>query len=62
MASLARPRRDRDVEDAAAVLSALGAGIDRELIEREVRQLATEIPDHDVAGRWRAVGAAVMRR
>lgn len=44
--------RDRDLEDAASVLGALGPQLDRALIGAEVRALAIEILDHDVAGRF----------
>ncbi len=48
--------RERDLEDAATVLSSLATHIDMELIERELTELATEIPDHDVKGRWQRAG------
>ena len=44
--------RDRDVEDAASVLRAPDLSIDRALVEAEVTRLASEIPDHDVRGRF----------
>lgn len=47
--------RDRDLEDARAVLASLAGQLDDELIEREAPLLAAEIPDHDVAGRFAAV-------
>lgn len=43
--------RDRDLEDAAGVIESLGTQLDRSLVDGEVAQLATEIPDHDVGGR-----------
>jgi predicted nucleotidyltransferase len=43
--------RERDLEDAATVVRALGEAIDRRLVEAEGATLATEIPDHDVAPR-----------
>lgn len=45
--------RDRDLEDAAAVVRALMERIDIEWIRRELETLATEIADHDIMGRWR---------
>ncbi len=45
--------RDRDIEDAAAVIRALTSRMDMELIERELGSLALEIPDHDITARWR---------
>jgi hypothetical protein len=44
--------RDRDLEDAAAVLRALQEQVDLEWTEREVGTLATEIADHDILPRW----------
>lgn len=44
--------RDRDLEDAAAVLRSLADRIDSELIERELAGLNSEIADHDIASRW----------
>jgi hypothetical protein len=43
--------RDRDVEDAASVVRALGDQLDRVLVDGEVELLAAEIPDHDVRRR-----------
>jgi hypothetical protein len=43
--------RDRDLEDAATVVRALGETLDREVIVDEAGRLAREIEDHDVAGR-----------
>ncbi|MBZ0239036.1 MAG: nucleotidyl transferase AbiEii/AbiGii toxin family protein [Deltaproteobacteria bacterium] len=43
--------RDRDLEDAASVVSALGTLLDRGLIDAEVALLAGEIGDHDVRAR-----------
>lgn len=47
--------RERDLEDVTTVLRSLGEQIDRALVEREVSLLASEIPDHEVAARWRQV-------
>ena len=44
--------RERDLEDAVAVVRSLASRIDMELIEHELKALAIEIPDHDVMGRW----------
>lgn len=43
--------RDRDVEDAASVVTALGPRLDRDAIDRELALLRAEIPDHDVSAR-----------
>jgi hypothetical protein len=45
--------RDRDIEDASAVLRALASRVDIELIEREISALAVDITDYDITGRWR---------
>ncbi len=50
--------RDRDVEDAVSVVQALGAQLDRRLVDDEVARLAVELPDHDVAGRAARLPAA----
>jgi hypothetical protein len=47
--------RERDLEDARSVVARLGEALDRELVEREVVQLALEIPDWAVRGRWEQV-------
>jgi hypothetical protein len=47
--------RERDLEDARTVLAALAGRLDDELIEREANGLASEIADHDVLGRYRAI-------
>src|SRR5262249_39666225 len=47
--------RERDIEDAAAVVRALGSGLNLGAIESEAKQLATEIQGHDVVGRLRRV-------
>jgi hypothetical protein len=49
--------RDRDVEDARTVLAALHGRLDLALLDREASMLAVEVPDHDVAGRYRTVMA-----
>lgn len=51
--------RDRDLEDAAAVLRTLSSKVDMELIERELTPLAAEIPDHDIRDRWRRVSEMI---
>jgi hypothetical protein len=43
--------RERDLEDAATVVRALGPDLDRAFIEQEARALAVEILDHDVTRR-----------
>jgi hypothetical protein len=43
--------RERDLEDAAALLGASDLRLDRAFIDGEVSRLAAEIPDHDIAGR-----------
>ncbi len=45
--------RERDLEDAASVVTALGTLLDRDLIDAEVGLLADEIGDHDVRARAR---------
>jgi hypothetical protein len=45
--------RERDLEDAASVLRALGPRLDRALIHTQAAQLASEIVDHDIASRLR---------
>lgn len=44
--------RERDLEDAATVLRALGSRLDQERIAGDLGVLATEIPDHDIAPRF----------
>jgi hypothetical protein len=44
--------RERDVDDAASVLTRSGDLLDVDLVEREVGLLAAEIPDWDVRARW----------
>jgi len=50
--------RDRDYEDAATVLRALGDRLDVALLDEEAATLADEIPDHDVRGMLARVRAA----
>jgi hypothetical protein len=49
--------RDRDIDDAASVLRRSGDLLDIELIDREVRVLADEVPDWDVRARWDLIRA-----
>lgn len=44
--------RERDLEDARTVLTALASQLDLELIERELQGLADEIADYDFLSRW----------
>jgi hypothetical protein len=44
--------RDKDLEDASAILHHLGDGLDRATIDAEVARLAVEVPQHDVEQRW----------
>lgn len=50
--------RDRDLEDARAALHRSRAALEVALLERELAQLANELPDVDVSGRWAAVRSA----
>jgi hypothetical protein len=50
--------RDRDVEDAATIMSSLGSRLDSRMIDLEAAALAAEIPDHDVSGRLQRARAA----
>jgi hypothetical protein len=47
--------RERDLDDAASVVRALGPRLEIDLVEREASELARELPDHDAAGKWQAV-------
>ena len=47
--------RDRDVEDGRSIVAALGGRLDTALMDQEATALATEIPDHDVTGRYARV-------
>ena len=49
--------RDRDLEDARSIVAALRARLDVGLLDQEAALLATEIPDHDIAERYRTVMA-----
>lgn len=44
--------REKDLEDAAAILRHLGDELDLATIGTEIQRLAAEIEGHDVAGRW----------
>ena len=44
--------RERDLEDAASVMRQLRDRLEMTAIESEVARLASEIPDHDVSGRF----------
>jgi hypothetical protein len=47
--------RDRDVEDARSAIGRSGAALDTALLEREIAELATDLPDVDVRARWAAI-------
>jgi hypothetical protein len=47
--------RERDLEDAAVVLSALSGRLDRSFMAGEIQRLSQEIAGHDVTGRYRRV-------
>jgi hypothetical protein len=47
--------RERDLDDARSVIESQGTRLDAGLIRTEVRHLADEIPEHDVAGRLASV-------
>jgi hypothetical protein len=51
--------RERDIEDAATVVRALGSDLDVAAIEREVVLLTSEIHDHPAEDRWQRAKAAV---
>lgn len=53
--------RDRDLEDAAAVLVRMRGELDQGLLEREIGLLAAEQLDVDVAGRWQLAVGRVRR-
>ena len=44
--------RERDLEDARSVIETQRARLDESLIRTEIQQLAEEIPDHDIRGRF----------
>jgi predicted nucleotidyltransferase len=48
--------RDKDLEDARSVLTALGQRLDHSQIRLDVDALAREIPDHDVLSRFARLG------
>lgn len=50
--------RDRDVLDAASVVRRNPGSLDLPLIGTTIGSLATELPDHDLLGRWSRVQAA----
>ncbi len=51
--------RERDLADTVSVVRSLGADLERELVEREVRSLAVALPDHGVTTRWSQVLDAI---
>ena len=51
--------RDRDLEDAAAILRTLSSKMHIQLIEQELTTLAIEIPDYDIKNRWRRVSEMI---
>jgi len=51
--------RERDLEDAGAVLTALANQIDWAFVDDEIRLLSAEIQGHAVAERYRRVSAAI---
>ena len=51
--------RERDLEDAGAVLAALANRVDWAFIDDEIRALSTEIQGHDIADRYRRASAAI---
>jgi len=53
--------RDRDLEDASTVLTALSGRIDSVFIEQEVALLGGEITDHDIAARYERVRALTIQ-
>ena len=44
--------RERDLEDARSVVEKQRARLDRSLLEAEIAQLADELADHDIRGRF----------
>lgn len=44
--------RERDLEDARSVIEKQRGRLDQALLEREITELARELPDHDVHGRF----------
>jgi len=51
--------RERDLEDAATVLSTLSGRIASRFIEQEVAELAREVTEHDVAARYQKLSGLV---
>jgi hypothetical protein len=51
--------RERDLEDASAVLATLRGRLDRSFIDEQIRVLTEEISAHDVVGRYQKAVAAV---
>ena len=49
--------RPRDLEDARSVIEKQRARLDHALLTAEIAQLAAELPDHDVRGRFDSVVA-----
>lgn len=47
--------RERDLDDAASVVTRSGALLDYEIIEAEISRLSAEIGDWDVRGRWTTI-------
>lgn len=47
--------RDRDLEDAAAVIRSVGTALDMKLVNTEIQSLSSEIDDHDIGDRWKRV-------
>ncbi|HVS31033.1 MAG TPA: hypothetical protein VMS98_06230 [Thermoanaerobaculia bacterium] len=45
--------RDKDLEDAAAIIQELGPQLDLATVRAELEELAAEIRDHDIDARWR---------
>ena len=47
--------RDRDVEDARSALRRSGELLDKKVLENEIADLAAELSDVDVRGRWTVI-------
>ncbi|HZL18284.1 MAG TPA: hypothetical protein VFG23_11115 [Polyangia bacterium] len=54
--------RERDLEDASTVLGELCGRIDSKFLEQEVAELAREMAEHDVAGRYQQLRGLVSNR
>jgi hypothetical protein len=50
--------RERDLEDARSVIETQRTRLDESLIRTEIQQLITEIPDHDIRGRFARLSTA----